>query len=180
MSEIVNDGYELVAVGALAPHPRNPRRGDIAAITESIDVNGFFGAVVVQRSTGHILVGNHRYLAAQQAGVREIPVIWVDCDDETALRILLVDNRSADRAVYDEQMLVDALQEMFNGPEGLAGTGFDGKDLNELVQRLHGEDEATGSLVWGVAVELDSKEEQEALIEEMQKEGRDVRPLVHY
>jgi len=180
MSDVVNDGYELVAVGKLAPHPRNPRRGDIAAITESIDLNGFFGAVVAQRRTGHILVGNHRYLAAQQSGVREIPVIWVDCDDETALRILLVDNRSADRAVYDEQQLIDALQEVFGGPNGLAGTGFNGQDLNELVQRLHGEDESTGSLTWGVAVELETREQQEALIEELSREGRNVRPLVHF
>ena len=52
--------YELVAPRALRPHPRNPRRGDVDAIEESIAENGFYGCVVAQRSTGYILAGNHR------------------------------------------------------------------------------------------------------------------------
>ena len=37
---VVNDGYEMVPVGDLTVHPRNPKVGDLAAIGESIAVNG--------------------------------------------------------------------------------------------------------------------------------------------
>jgi ParB-like chromosome segregation protein Spo0J len=99
---VVTQQYKIVPVEQLKIHPRNPRRGNQAIIAASIQHNGFFGAVVAQKSTGHILAGNHRYLAAVDAGAAKIPVIWLDVDDEAALKILLVDNRSNDLAGYDE------------------------------------------------------------------------------
>ena len=36
----INVRSELVAIDTLQPHPRNPRMGDIAAIAESLEVNG--------------------------------------------------------------------------------------------------------------------------------------------
>jgi ParB-like chromosome segregation protein Spo0J len=59
-AKIINQEYELVPTGRLRPHPRNVNRGDLAVIAESIAQNGFYGAVVAQRSTGYILAGNHR------------------------------------------------------------------------------------------------------------------------
>src|SRR5262245_16196031 len=58
--------WEFAPVLALRPHPQNPRTGDVAAIRASLDVNGWYGAIVAQRSTGFILAGNHRYKAACQ------------------------------------------------------------------------------------------------------------------
>jgi hypothetical protein len=127
--------YELVSVGAIKPHPRNSRQGDIGAIHESITENGFFGACVVQRSTGHILAGNHRYLAAIDADFNEVPVIWVDVDDDRALRILLADNRTNDIASYDNAALAEILSELANTSD-LLGTGFDGDDLDQLIADL--------------------------------------------
>ena len=99
--------YELVKVERLVPHPENPRRGNVDAVVESIRTNGFYGALVVQRSTRHVLAGNHRLLAARQLGMDEDPVAWVDCDDERARRILVADNRSSDLAVWDDEALAD-------------------------------------------------------------------------
>ena len=73
MPGIANTGYEMVPVGRLKVHPRNPRQGDVGAICESIQTNQFFGALVVQRSTCHVLAGNHRLLAAKQIGMVEVP-----------------------------------------------------------------------------------------------------------
>ena len=75
---MLSDSLEMVPVDSLLPHPRNPNQGDVGAIHKSIAHNGFWGAIVAQRATGHVLAGNHRLLAAKHAGATEVPVTWVD------------------------------------------------------------------------------------------------------
>ena len=61
MSTIIELQFEeRVPLASLKRHPDNPRRGDVKAIALSINKNGFYGAVIVQRSTRYILAGNHR------------------------------------------------------------------------------------------------------------------------
>ena len=43
-TRILNDGVETVPVSAIKTHPRNPRRGDLDAVSSSISVNGFYGS----------------------------------------------------------------------------------------------------------------------------------------
>ncbi len=139
--------YELVRIDAVQPHFRNARQGDVGAIVESIRANQWYGACVVQRSTGNILVHNHAWMAARECGLEEIPVIWVDCDDAEALRILLVDNRTNDLAAYDENKLAEMLQEIQAEHGALDGTGFDLEALDDLLRGLEpcaSSDEAEG------------------------------------
>ncbi|MBX9601238.1 MAG: ParB/RepB/Spo0J family partition protein [Bryobacteraceae bacterium] len=112
MARLAEQSFELVAVERLRCHPANPRKGDLAAIGASIQANGFYGAVVAQRSTGYVLAGNHRLEAARREGLAEIPVAWLEVDDATALRILAVDNRTNDLAGYDEAALAELLQQI--------------------------------------------------------------------
>lgn len=65
---LLEQEFELVDVDRLTPHPENPRKGDEETIGNSIDGNGFYGACVVQRSTGHVLVGNHRSKVLRDRG----------------------------------------------------------------------------------------------------------------
>jgi DNA modification methylase len=67
-----------------------------------------------------------------------VPVIWVDVDDETAVRVLLADNRTNDVASYDNAVLAEILTELANGP-GLEGTGYDGDDLDQIIGDLAGD-----------------------------------------
>ena len=122
---------ERVPLDRLRPHPENPRRGQVGAILSSIEAHGFYGAVMAQRSTGHVLAGNHRLLAAAEAGLAELPVVWVDVDDDEARRILLADNRSSDLASYDEAGLAELLGVLEDTNAGLAGTLFDANDPAE-------------------------------------------------
>ena len=133
---ILNQGYEYVPIESVHPHPENPRQGDVGAICESIEANQFFGALVVQRSTGNILIGNHRHQAAAHKGLKQIPVIWVDCDDDRARRIMLADNRTNDLASYNDASLVALLQELDRTDDGLSGTGYDQDALDELLAEL--------------------------------------------
>ncbi|MGZ3423126.1 MAG: DNA methyltransferase [Polyangiales bacterium] len=140
-NRIVNEQYERVAVDAVRPHPKNPRRGDLDAIVESIRKNGFYGACVVQRSTGHILAGNHRFLAAKKAGLTEVPVLFVDVDDRAAEKILLADNRTSDLATYDDEALAALLKEIATAGE-LEGTGFAQADVDALLEEIGPVDES--------------------------------------
>lgn len=124
--------YEARPVADLVLHPRNPNQGDVGAITTSLERTGWYGAVVVQKSTGYILAGNHRVKAASAQGADTVPCLVVDVDDETATRIMLADNRMAALAQSDDDQLVTLLQELQEGG-GLLGTGFDEDDLDALL-----------------------------------------------
>ena len=121
-----------VPIDDLIRHPDTPRRGAIPAISASIEVNGWYGAVVAQSSTRHVLAGNHRMEAARRLGMTDLPVHWLDVDDATARRILLADNRTSDLATYDDAVLAQLL-ESAAADDDLIGTGYDGDDLDELL-----------------------------------------------
>src|SRR6185312_8358876 len=92
---VINKRYEPECpLEKLSLHPDNAREGDCGAIHEIIRHNGFFGAVLVQESTGHILSGNHTYQTVAQLGGQTIPAIWVDCTATEAKRILIASNRT--------------------------------------------------------------------------------------
>lgn len=130
------ENTETVPIDAVRPHPKNVRQGDIGAISESLKAHGQYRAIVAQRSTGHIIAGNHTWKAAKVLGWNQIAVHWLDVDDEKALRILLVDNRTTDLATYDSAGLADLLKTLSASPTALDGTGFDGDALDELLGDL--------------------------------------------
>ncbi len=125
----------LTAIDALRPHPRNPNHGNVEAIADSIRANGFFGAVIAQASTRTILVGEHRWRAAEQAGLTEIPVFLVDVDDRAALKILLADNRLGELGERDPTALAQLLGEL-EAEGDLEGTGYNTQDYLDLLDDL--------------------------------------------
>ncbi|MFC3833486.1 DNA methyltransferase [Deinococcus rufus] len=125
----------LEPLDALVPHPQNPNRGHPEEIAESIRVNGWFGVVTAQRSSRRILVGEHRWRGARLAGLAQVPVFWVDVDDDAALAILLADNAYAERATRDPGKLRALLDQLAQG-RGLTGTGYTGADHLALIQEL--------------------------------------------
>lgn len=137
---MLNSGYELVPVVKLKEHPRNPNRGNVAKIVESIKANGFFGACIVQTSTNYILAGNHRFRGAKQAGLTEVPVIWVDCDDATAHRIILADNQTTRQGKDDPESLLSLLQDVQRESSSLLGTGYDDGVVDKLLKQLSREE----------------------------------------
>lgn len=121
---------ELVDAAAVTPHPRNPRRGDLDAIGESLDTNGLYDQIKVQRSTGFILSGNHTYKTLRAKGAERVPVVWLDVDDAEAVRVMASANRTADRGSYDGKLLVELLREDLAGD--VTGTGYTTEELEAL------------------------------------------------
>lgn len=119
-------------ISDLRPHPDNPRRGDVDAIAESIRTNGQYRPIVVQTKTNYVLAGNHTLAAMKKLRRKTIEVVYADVDAKTAKRILLVDNRTADLATYDDRALLELLHELSASDQALDGTGFDQEALDDL------------------------------------------------
>jgi len=137
-SRVINKGIEQVAIDLLKHHPRNANHGDVEAIKKSLAVNGWYGSVVANLTTKHILAGNHRVMAAKALGWETVPVQWVDVTPEEELRILVVDNRTTRIGQDDTTKITDILAELSNTPIGLDGTGYSADDLDELIGSLTG------------------------------------------
>jgi ParB family chromosome partitioning protein len=95
----VREGILLeVDIDLLSPNPDQPRRAfgreSIAELAESIKTQGIVQPLVVRRvGEGYqIIVGERRWRAAQEAGLRKVPALLHDTDDAAALEIALVEN----------------------------------------------------------------------------------------
>lgn len=129
---IVSTGPEPLK--ELVPYYKNPRKGNIKAIAESLRELGQFKPIVVNRGTAtgrpnEVLAGNHTRLAAESLGWPTVDVSWVDVDEETAAKIVLADNRTSDLATYDD----DALLDLIGGLENSIGTGYSVEDIAVLL-----------------------------------------------
>lgn len=114
--------------------PGNPRRGDIATVARSLKRFGQHSPIVVQRTTGEILIGNHRHKAALSLGWTEIAVLFTDDDRETAIARALADNRSHDNGTYDSAELAELIAEA-NEADGslLIDAGFGADEVEALL-----------------------------------------------
>lgn len=129
----IKQEYEASAkIDRLLEHPDNPRLGNDDVVADSVDIIGFYGAVVAQKSTGYVLAGNTRLRVARANGAKTLPVVWVDVDEDTAKKILLVDNRASDLAQYDDDVLAKLLSDL-SDTANLLGTGYDQLSLEALL-----------------------------------------------
>jgi len=127
-SNVEATDIETVLINEIKVHPLNPREGDIGSIIESLTHMGQYRPIVVNKTTKHILSGNHTYQGAVQLGWEKIAVHWVDVDEVEEIKILIVDNRTSDLATYDPQELNKLLTST-----GLRGTGFSSEEVAEIL-----------------------------------------------
>lgn len=119
---------------ALQTFVKNPRRGDVSAIAESLRVRGQYRPVVVNVGTltgrtNEVLAGNHTVLAARSLEWESVSAALVDVDDAGAAQIVLADNRLADLGTYDDADLLAVLEQAAD----LTGTGYSQADLDALI-----------------------------------------------
>jgi ParB-like chromosome segregation protein Spo0J len=69
---------EQVPISELRPYERNPRRGDVEAIKESLEVNGQYRPIVVNKRDNTVVAGNHTLAAAKKLDWETIAVTFVD------------------------------------------------------------------------------------------------------
>jgi hypothetical protein len=115
------------------PDPLNPSNGDVDEIMNSVEVNGCYRPIYAAKETGHIVGGHHLYEALLRLGAHDIPVAWIDGNDEQARRILIGDNQIARLARMDDTRLLQLLDTVKDGEMGFAGTGFNEWSYADLV-----------------------------------------------
>jgi Arc/MetJ family transcription regulator len=136
----------------LQPYHKNPRRGDVDAIVESLQLNGQYRPIVVNLGTltgrdNEVAAGNHTYHAAKRLRWKKIAATFIDVDDDALAKIVLVDNRTSDLGEYYDQELADMLTQLQEESKtGLAGTGWSELDASRLLERLGDGDRATSFL----------------------------------
>lgn len=138
--ENLNDGPpEKVRAGDLKPHPFNAKMHDVPFISGSIRELGWVGVVIADRRTGFLLAGHGTTDAVLDvAGEDEmVDVQWVRTrDDEHAMQLLHVLNAAQERAGYDPERLIaaiDHLRSVAADPDAaIEFTGFDPQYLDNL------------------------------------------------
>src|SRR4029453_15498080 len=104
----------MVAIDLLDPNPHQPRQvmGDLSHLMASIAEKGVIEPLIVRQRAGRyqIVAGERRYHAAVQVGLRELPVVVREVDDEEVLEIALVENlQRKDLTAFEE---AEALQHL--------------------------------------------------------------------
>lgn len=125
----------MVMLDELTPFPGNARIGDPARLAESLEANGQYRSLVVREGPDGdltVLCGNNTLQALEARGDLEARCEIVHCDDATALRVNLVDNKASDDATYDDEArarLIAALD------GAVTGSGYTEDEADALLAR---------------------------------------------
>jgi ParB-like chromosome segregation protein Spo0J len=133
--QLAGQQVELWNIDRFVPYARNPRKNDAAVDRMCASLREFgFKIPVLARSDGGLVDGHLRLKAAHKLGIAEIPVILCDeCSEAQVKAFRLMVNRSVAWADWDEELLVLELQEIQAMDFDLGLTGFDGRELDELL-----------------------------------------------
>jgi ParB family chromosome partitioning protein len=86
----------IVPIDQLDPNPHQPRQvmGDLSELMASIAEKGIIEPLIVRQRGRRfqIIAGERRYQAAVQVGLRDVPVIIRDVDDDEVIEIALIEN----------------------------------------------------------------------------------------
>jgi site-specific DNA-methyltransferase (adenine-specific) len=129
-----------VPIDTLKGLPNNPRLGDVETVAASLTRFGQRKPIVVRKDDGTIIAGNHTWQAAKKLGWTEIAVAYVGDDDVTAKAFALADNRTAELGSYDEQALLNLIEEVHAVvPEFVRDAGWSDDAVAELVAKIESE-----------------------------------------
>ena len=119
----------------VTPYPGNPRSNDgaVEAVAASIGAFGFRQPIVVDEQ-GVIIVGHTRYKAAQRLGLDKVPVHQATGLTPAQVKAYrLADNKTAELAGWDQELLVKELLELQQTDIALDVTGFGAEELAHLL-----------------------------------------------
>ena len=103
-------------INDLKPYEKNPRKNDEAVkyVAESIKQFGFKVPIVIDKD--HVIVAGHtRWKAAKKLGLSEVPcIIADDLTEEQIKAFRLADNKVAEKAEWDFELLAEELDDLFD------------------------------------------------------------------
>lgn len=126
---------QMVEIGKLVPYVNNARThspAQIAKLRSSIREFGFINPVIIDGDCG-IIAGHGRVLAAQEEGMTEVPCVLVDHLTEAQKKAyILADNRFAQDAGWDEDLLRIEIENLQGADFDVALTGFEEFEIADL------------------------------------------------
>ena len=104
----------MVPIDIIDPNPNQPRQvmGDLSELMASIAEKGIIEPLVLRKRGDRyqIVAGERRYQAAVQVGLRELPGVIREGDDNEALEVALVENlQRKDLTAFEEAEAMAAL-----------------------------------------------------------------------
>lgn len=157
----------------IKPYEKNPRHNEEAVqyVAESIKQFGIRQPIVIDKDNV-IVAGHTRYLAAKQLKLKTFPCVMADDLPEEKIRAYrLADNKTAEKASWDIELLDMELAEIETIDMGLLG--FD--------EEKEGEEQESGAVSadtsynykeqYGVIVLCKDEQEQEAVYNRLAEEG---------
>ena len=99
-TKIINKENQI-SIGDLVPNKNQPRKvfdeDNLNDLTNSIRERGIIQPIIVRRSGNdkskfEIIAGERRWLAAQRAGLHNVPVVITEADDLKSLEFAIVEN----------------------------------------------------------------------------------------
>jgi ParB family chromosome partitioning protein len=104
----------LVMIDELDPNPNQPRQvmGDLSELMASIAEKGIIEPIIVRQRGGRfqIIAGERRYQAAVQVGLREVPIVIREVDDDEIIEIALIENiQRKDLTPFEESEALHSL-----------------------------------------------------------------------
>ena len=97
----INDQKNKISISDIVPNKYQPRKifdeENLKDLTNSIKERGILQPIIVRKSNDNnlkfeIIAGERRWLAAQRAGLHEVPVVITEADDLKSLEFAIVEN----------------------------------------------------------------------------------------
>ncbi|MDD6920532.1 MAG: ParB/RepB/Spo0J family partition protein [Eubacteriales bacterium] len=91
-------GLQMVEIGEIIPNKNQPRKtfdkDKIAELADSIKMNGIIQPIVLRKTDkgSEIVAGERRWRAAKIAGLKEVPCIYKEIDDEQNMIFAIIEN----------------------------------------------------------------------------------------
>ena len=127
--EVINK-IEMRKISEVKPYVRNPRKNDktVELLCEIIPKVGFNQPILVDKQ-GVIVKGHARYTAAIRLGMKEVPVVVTNADEESIRLDRIADNKISEFSEWNQEELLhelDALNIDFDITElGLPSLDFE-------------------------------------------------------
>ena len=170
INQTSNNPYLLVPIGNLSRNQFQPRtffdKSKIDELAQSIKKNGLIQPIAVRRGIGEdyeIIAGERRWLAAQKAGLHEVPVVKLNLSDVQSLELAIIENiQREDINPIEEAKAYGRLMKEFN---------YDHEKLSEFMGKSRSHISNTLRLL---SLPIDVLD----LVEEGKLTAGQVRPLV--
>lgn len=126
---------EYKAIDDIMPYEKNPRLNDDAVkyIAESIKEFGFLNPILLDQD-GVIVAGHTRLKAAKELQLKEVPVVYLsELTEEQAKAFRLADNKTAEFAEWDQELLEQELSEILDIDMSIFGFDEESSLADEII-----------------------------------------------